>query len=333
MTMHWLDIKKEEKLDILIKASESTGLEPYAIEKDWWMVQTLRLIWQMDVANHLVFKGGSSLSKGWGLIERFSEDIDLALDREFLGFSGSISRTQVGKLRDASYAYISDKFYPLLIQKFEEAGFPGLNIVIANPEIADQDPLIIDIYYPYVTQQSTYVQPRIRVEVGGRSLREPFSNRQFSSMVGEHFKGKDFADDPIEIPCVNPERTFLEKLFLLHEEFQKPQEKIRVDRLSRHLYDIERISNTGFAETAMADKELYHSIVTHRERFTRIGGIDYTSHFPPNLNPIPPKGLIKSWEKDYKEMQERMIYGESLPFNKLLEVIAGISDQINQLKS
>ncbi|MEA1875861.1 MAG: nucleotidyl transferase AbiEii/AbiGii toxin family protein [Bacteroidota bacterium] len=111
--MHWLEIDKEEKFDILNKASLESGLEPFAVEKDWWMVQTLRLIWQMDVAEHLVFKGGSSLSKGWGLIERFSEDIDLALDREFLDFSGDISRTQVGKLRDASYAYISNEFYPL----------------------------------------------------------------------------------------------------------------------------------------------------------------------------------------------------------------------------
>ncbi|MEA1875862.1 MAG: nucleotidyl transferase AbiEii/AbiGii toxin family protein, partial [Bacteroidota bacterium] len=80
----------------------------------------------------------------------------------------------------------------------------------------------------------------------------------------------------------------MEKLFLLHEEFQRPKEKIRVDRLTRHLYDIERISNTKFAETAMADKDLYNAIVAHREKFTRIGGVDYSSHFPPTLNPLPP---------------------------------------------
>lgn len=116
------------------------------------------------------------------------------------------------------------------------------------------------------------------LEIGGRSLRDPYSLRKFSSLVGECFGDKAFADKPVEIPCVNPERTFLEKLFLLHEEFQRPKEKIRVDRLSRHLYDIERISTTDFAKKAYEDKELYKTIVEHRERLSKLGGVDYTSH-------------------------------------------------------
>jgi len=140
--MHWLEIGRKEKLELIKKAAENSGLEPFAIEKDWWMVQTLRLIWKMDISNHLVFKGGSSLSKAWGLIERFSEDIDLALDREFLGFSGNISRTQVGKLRDASFEYISGIFFPQLQEKFKDAGFPDMNIKIAEVESTDQDPPI-----------------------------------------------------------------------------------------------------------------------------------------------------------------------------------------------
>ena len=102
------------------------------------------------------------------------------------------------------------------------------------------------------------------------SLREPFTEREFASLVGEHYKGKPFADAPITVPCVNPERTFLEKLFLLHEEFQKPDDEIRVDRLSRHLYDVEMLMRTEYAEIALANKELYNDIIEHRSIYTKI---------------------------------------------------------------
>ena len=105
-------LSQEEKIEIFQEARIRTGLPAYAIEKDWWVVQTLRIIFQMKVGKHLLlFKGGTSLSKAWGLINRFSEDIDLALNREFLGFdSGLISKTQVRKLRTSSFAYITEHF-------------------------------------------------------------------------------------------------------------------------------------------------------------------------------------------------------------------------------
>ena len=93
--MSWNKLDTETKQRILYETYLKSGLQPFIIEKDWWVVQTLRLITQMDVVEHLVFKGGTSLSKAWGLIDRFSEDIDLAINREFFGFSGNISRTQV----------------------------------------------------------------------------------------------------------------------------------------------------------------------------------------------------------------------------------------------
>ncbi|MEG0518448.1 MAG: nucleotidyl transferase AbiEii/AbiGii toxin family protein [Bacteroidales bacterium] len=99
--MNWYKLQDNEKQEVLAAVSQNVGLPTFVIEKDWWVVQTLRLITKMDIADQLVFKGGTSLSKAWGLIDRFSEDIDLAINREFFGFSGDISRTQVGKLKDA----------------------------------------------------------------------------------------------------------------------------------------------------------------------------------------------------------------------------------------
>ena len=91
--MSWYKLSHNEKQDVLSATAAKLRLPAFVVEKDWWVVQTLRLITQMDIADQIVFKGGTSLSKAWGLIDRMSEDIDLAINREFFGFKGYISRT------------------------------------------------------------------------------------------------------------------------------------------------------------------------------------------------------------------------------------------------
>ena len=197
----------------------------------------------------------------------------------------------------------------------------------------DQDPLIIEVNYKSVTDVSEYLQPRVLIEIGSRSLKEPFTDKEFCSLVGEHFKGRNFADVNINIPTVNPERTFLEKIFLLHEEFQQPKEKIKVDRLSRHLYDIEKIMDTEFGEKALADKNLYQHIVEHRRTVTPLRGLDYANHAPDRINMIPPDNMIQEWKKDYEQMQQSMIYRESLSFDKLIERLKILRSRINQMSN
>ncbi|MEI6755224.1 MAG: nucleotidyl transferase AbiEii/AbiGii toxin family protein, partial [Paludibacter sp.] len=264
--------------------------------------------------------------------DKYSEDVDLALDREFLGFKGDISRTQVGKLKDASNKYISNDFYNALQAEFQNAGITDVKLQIVDRKDPDDDPVKIEIIYPAIVEYTEYIQPRVLIEIGSRSLREPFTVCSFRSIIGDEFPNQPFADSFIEIACVNPERTFLEKLFLLHEEHQRPLEKMKIERKSRHLYDIEKISKTEFAAKAIEDKDLYKSIVAHRERFTKIGGVNYLTHFPPTLNPIPPIETIALWEKDYKEMQEQMIKEDSLPFEKLIAEIQSTVNQINKIE-
>lgn len=331
--MGYLDfyrLSNQEKKEIFDQVEYGTGLPSHAVEKDWWVVRVLDMIFQTEIKEHTVFKGGTSLSKAWGLIDRFSEDIDLALDRTFLGFTEDIiKRKQVTMLRKASKKYIVGSLVLQLNESFESVGINDIVIKVLETEESDQDPLIIELNYPNVTETTDYVLPRVLVEIGCRSLREPFTIRDFHSLITNEFADSPFADEIISIPSVNPERTFLEKLFLLHEEFQRPEEKIRVDRLSRHLYDIHQISLSNYADLAIQDSELYSSIVEHRAIFSKVGGVDYTSHYPPNLNPIPPDHLLDTWKKDYAVMQEQMIYGESLPFEELIESIKKISVKIN----
>jgi len=326
-------LKDAEKVEVFTAVAQQKGLPIYAVEKDWWVVQTLDIIFsQLEFAEHLLFKGGTSLSKAWNLIQRFSEDIDLALNREYLGFDGGlISKSQVKKLREKSFEFVTTKFYEALQKAFAEKSYTDVTFDFENLGDGDQDPVSILIYYPAVTEHSEYVLPRVKVELGSRSLKDPFTKCDIVSFVGEQFSKRPFADTAITVPCVNPERTYLEKLFLLHEEFKKPNDKIRVERLSRHLYDITKIYNSQHKEKAY-NQELIVSIIKHRERFNGMRGVDYGILYPPNLNPIPTEDFIKAWEDDYKTMQTNMIPEDSPSFTHLLETVKQATQEYNVLK-
>ena len=329
----WLQLSTTDKQAIFNEVSAQINLPSAAIEKDWWVVRTLELVFASSIAPHTVFKGGTSLSKAWNLIDRFSEDIDLALDRRFLGIEkpdSEMTGSQVSKLRKLSAKFITEKYFPELAELFKATGLK-VDIKLGEIKTDDQDPLIIEIYYDTLTDQIPYLKPRVLIDIGSRSLIEPFNERSFTSMVGEKYKGKAFADNNIVIPSVNPQRTFLEKIFLLHEEFQLPIEKIKVERKSRHLYDVEKLMDTEYATAALGNKALYQTIVEHRAKLTPLRGIDYANHTPDKINPIPPDAMMGEWEMDYQIMQESMLNNPSLPFDKLIERMQEIKARINNL--
>lgn len=323
------NIPKEAKSRIYSEVGERMNLPAYAIEKDWWVVQTLSILFEMEIGKHLVFKGGTSLSKAWNVIERFSEDIDLAVDRTFFGFEGDLGKNQRTKLRKTANTYITDTLYSELNNAFIAIGLTNVNIELEEIVSTDQDPIIISIYYPNVIHTPGYIQPRVQIEISCRSLREPFEKREVLSLVDETYPESEFSQQAVQIPSVLPERTLLEKVFLLHEEFQRPKEKIRVDRLSRHLYDIYQISKKNYAAKAIENKDLYETIVKHRHSFTRLGGVDYNLHQPQTINFIPPKEMLSAWEADYKTMQEQMIHGDSPNFTDLIQSLTTLKNSLN----
>jgi predicted nucleotidyltransferase component of viral defense system len=328
----WLSIPDQTKRNAFTEIAVKQSMSSFAVEKDWWVVQTLSIIFEMEAAKHLVFKGGTSLSKAWNLIERFSEDIDLAIDRSFFGFGDNLTKRQRTDLRKSASKYTSEEFFTEIQRRFKEKGFEGLTFQLVEAVDSDQDPRIIEVYYPNIVTPPGYLEPKIQIEIGCRSLKEPFTIREFSSLVDEHYPDKDFSQSPIKVPTVNPERTFLEKLFLLHEEFQRPHEKVRVDRLSRHLYDLVKLARTDFVRIALADKELYEKIVEHRQTFTRLGGVNYNLHQPQTLNPVPPSKFIDAWKNDYATMLEQMIYEDNPPsFDDIIRELTILRKTINSL--
>jgi predicted nucleotidyltransferase component of viral defense system len=325
------NIPAATKIEILQDISRQTNLPEYAVEKDWWVVQTLAILFEFEIGKILVFKGGTSLSKAWNIIERFSEDIDLAIDRTFFGFDGELGKEKRTKLRKTANSYIRVTLFPELQKAFVSKGLTGVEIELEEITTSDQDPVILNVYYPNVIESPGYIQPRVQIEIGCRSLREPFANRNILSVVDETYQEAKFAQKPKSIPSVVPERTFIEKIFLLHEEFQRPQDKIRVNRLSRHLYDVYKLSKTEFIDKALFNGELYETIVKHRYSFTRLGGVDYNLHQPQTINIIPNPDLMPDWAADYKTMQEQMIHGESPSFERLIDSLKILNERINTL--
>ena len=324
-------LSDETKKRIYKNAGEKNNLPAYAVEKDWWVAQTLSILKNTEIDKHLAFKGGTSLSKAWDVIERFSEDVDLAVDRAFFGFEGELGKNQITNLRKAANKYITETLVPKLIEAFEEAGLKNVRIKLEEIKTSDQDPVIINVNYPPLIESPGYIQPRVQVEIGCRSFREPFEDGSIQSIVDSTYPEADFKQDPFTIPTVLPKRTFLEKIFLLHEEFQRPKEKIRVDRLSRHLYDIYQISKTDIADKALEDKELYESIVKHRNRYTRLGGVNYNLHQPQSIDFLPSEELTPAWKADYVKMQEQMIHGDSPKYEDLIEALAVLKEKINSV--
>jgi predicted nucleotidyltransferase component of viral defense system len=330
----WLNIPDSTKKNAYVQIAEQTGMSAFAVEKDWWVSRTLEIVFQMDIAKHLVFKGGTSLSKAWKLIHRFSEDIDLAIDKEFFdGYKGEISKSQIKKLRKEAGVYTTGTFFKELKDQFDKKGFKDLEFKIIEAIDSDQDPRVLEIYYPSLTKPPTeYILPRVQVEISCRSLREPFTEKTFGSLVDEFYEDKDFANPLFTVPTVNPERTFLEKVFLLHEEFHRPKDKIRVDRLSRHLYDVFQMSKAGIDDSAINDKELYETIVAHRYKYARVGHVDYNLHNPKSLDPTPIDIVFKAWEEDYSKMMEDMIYEEPKPtFKELIEYLIVLKGKLNKI--
>ena len=209
--MEWLKLGDTRKKTIFTQVANNMGIPPYAVEKDWWVTLALKAIFELPIGNNLVFKGGTSLSKGWNLIDRFSEDIDLAIDRSFFGFEGDLSKNQIDKLRKKSCNYVSTQLKDDLHQKFIALGFNANSFSIKEKTIknSDTDPQTLELDYVPLFDEYAYVLPRVLIEVGSRSLIEPAESRLLQSIMGQNFKDASFADPSFHVLCVNPQRTFI----------------------------------------------------------------------------------------------------------------------------
>ena len=200
-----------------------------------------------------------------------------------------------------------------------------------NAHVDDtSDPNTLEIYYQSVVPvTNAYIQQRVLLELGARSLTEPAEPKEILSFIDEQYKDLPFAQRTFEAQVVVPTRTFIEKILLLHEEFSKPVDKIRTDRLTRHFYDLDKLIKAGHGDLAIHDDALFETIVAHRKTVTPVRGIDYSNHQKGKISILPPIDVLSKWEADYKTMQNNMIVGESLAWGDLLHSIKNIENRLN----
>lgn len=329
----WANLPIDERLTILGNIADDKKIHENSVEKDFWVTMTLKALFSQTYSRALCFKGGTSLSKGWNLIERFSEDIDLAIDRHFLGFGDHLGKNQRTKLRKSSKIFIEEQVAPDLMNALKAYGLKGCHVSIPETTISDKDPVEIFVHYDSILpNKHDYVSESVKVEISCRSMMEPVAPLAMCSMIDEAYPSEDFAQEKFEVATVLPGRTFLEKLFLLHEEFNRPNGCSHIERLTRHMYDVEKMMDHPFAKEALLNKELYSDIVAHREEFTAWSGLDYSLHKPETIAFVPPASVMHDLQEDYRKMQEGFIYGDSLPFEKLIERLKILQSYIRTLR-
>ena len=335
----WLNNVLVDRLAMLQQTEiDHPGINQVAIEKDWWVTVTLKALFQTDCREALIFKGGTSLSKGFNIIERFSEDIDLAIGHSFFGIEET-SKSQREKLRKTARAYIHETLSVQLDTRLKEMGITGYSIENItqvqdkNGEWkaidSDKDPTVILLHYPSIVEETiSYIPPRVKIEISCLSMDEPTEEREIRSLIGESFEDED-TDAGSRIRTVVPTRTFLEKLFLLAEEFQK--EKPRSVRMSRHLYDLEKLMDTAYGREALADRSLYDAIVEHRKAYYALKYVNYDLHAPATIDFMLPEQAREAWKADYTDMRRFFIYGQSLEFDALMQRMRELNERIRYM--
>lgn len=336
----WLKLTDEQRRTSIAQAAILSGITAKAIEKDWWVTLTLKALFESPYAKFFIFKGGTSLSKGWKLIERFSEDIDIALDPMAFGreYKTNPSHTYVKTLKKEGCAFTSTVLLDALKAQFNHMGIPmndiGITAESVPATIPDRDPQTLYVKYKSLYPPHGYIADEVKVEFSVRSLKDPFAAIKVQSILSEVFPNVAYAETPFEVMAVEPQKTLLEKAFLLHEKFVNVNtDKIKIERLSRHLYDLVKLMNTEAGIKVLKDNEFYKTLLEHRKNYIRLGNVNYDTLHYSTLSFIPPDEVIELFRQDYRAMQGAMIYGDSPDFDTIineLKILTGRFRLINE---
>ena len=330
-----------ERRRYFVQTAERMGLGPQIIEKDFWVCWTLRKLFALpDIGSMLIFKGGTSLSKAYRLIERFSEDVDISMDRAGLGFGGEASnpeaviggkerRRRIDQIKEACQRKIVDELRPMMIKTIEAA--------LGNAQswsltVDEYDPDRQTLLYAYLSSlpeaTGAYIRPAVKIEMGARSDHWPSDHVRISSYVAESFPVAFETTDFI-VKVLAAERTFWEKATLLHAEYYRPPGKEIPLRLSRHYYDTSRLILSGIGEKAAGRPGLLQRVVEHKKVFFPSGWAHYDEAIQGSLRLTPHLGRIRRLEEDYDRMRE-MFFAKQPAFAEVLRILKDWETHFNQ---
>jgi len=314
------------------QAGARLGLPAASIEKDFWVCWILKELFSLPgIGEHLTFKGGTSLSKGWGLIPRFSEDIDVVIRRSRLGVADGPeknSATAWKRYLDALSARTRDFIAGVLV--------PSLNNHLTRrlPKSLEwqlmhlkDDPAneAILFYYPPIFSGGGYLSAVVKIEPGARSDTAPTALRRIEPFLAGLLK-----TEPFEVLCVHPKRTFWEKAMLLHEELCRDDDRPPKARLARHYYDLARLIDAGVGSEALSDMALFEAVAKHRAVFFRRTKAARESMRRGSFRLVPSEAKRPYWERDYEAMRDVMFYGSPPPsFGDILWTVAQFEQRLN----
>ena len=320
-------LPNEQRAELFRETATRRRMSNAVAEKDFWVCWSIaKLFDDPQLSPKILFKGGTSLSKVFGLIERFSEDIDLILDwREIADEDPQAQRSRTKqeqlnrRLQTDAQEYIRDRLLPSCRQ---------LLAPVVQVDLDEKDPHVIVVKYPAAFSE-TYIRPEIRLEIGPLAIWTPNDRYEIAPYCAEEFP-EVFTRKSCHVQCIKAERTFWEKATILHHEALRPTESQQPDRYSRHYYDLARLANSPIKALALADLELLESVVASKDRFYPRGWARYDLAKPGSMRLMPPNHIRPALERDYGEMQV-MIYGERPAFEELMQQIRTLESEINAL--
>lgn len=307
------------------------------VEKDYWVVWTLERLFSIpELKTHLTFKGGTSLSKVYRVIERFSEDIDVSIEKDFLGFSNEKSpenalskkkiRAAVEALGAACAKYVRNELLAALHTAIttELGTDQGWNLAV---DAKDPDSQTLLFEYPNLTPRGSYIQQSVKIEMGARSEHWPVSEHSIQSYAKESLKEK-VTEPAVRVRVLNAERTFWEKATILHQYAHLPEEKALPDRISRHFYDFYRLLNSEIKKRALADGALLERVAIHKSIYFASGWARYETARKGSLKLSPLPRLLANLENDFRLMNQ-MFFGEIPDWQLILKTIKQFETEFN----
>ena len=314
---------------------------PLIVEKDFWVCWVLRRLFEViRYRPHLIFKGGTSLSKVYNVIERFSEDVDLSLSRKDLGFADEHDPEQqgIGKketrrriegLVNACQNNIRENLLPMLRKDFESV----LGKEKWSIEIDPDDLQTVIFAYPNAAIADVaqkYIRPAIRLELGARSDDWPAIDSDVRSYAAEAFPEAFSVALSCRVHALEAERTFWEKATLLHGEYHRPKTVPSRERLARHYYDLYHLAKTEFAAKALKRGDLLQRVVAHKLVFFRAAWKHYETAVPGSVKLVPPDDRMANLRSDYAQMKA-MIFGDYPEWKTIIGGLKELEERINQM--
>jgi hypothetical protein len=309
-----------------------------AIEKDFWICWTLKHLFELEGIPELRFKGGTSLSKVFRLIDRLSEDIDISIDRAALGFSGerdlanpdlSVTKRKAldRELRAAITKEVQSRILPKLQERFQQMlGKDGWKLL---PSDQENEEMTLLFHYPNAFAYSKYLQPQIKIEFG-RGDQQPSEKSSVTPTVAETFPDI-FRVKSAEVPVLDCQRTFWEKITLLHAENHRPDPSTLKPRMSRHWSDIAVMSTAERFQDAKLSLNLLHQVIDFKKIYFAANWAHYETAVPGTLRIVPNEVLQDILRKDYQQMQE-MFPSTPLSFEQILERLAALETRLNAMQ-